>query len=54
MKVEPQISRNSGLRSVGVCSAYPLFDKIFIKVYADERRFLVSLFIAYFYCAEYL
>ncbi len=36
---EPQISRNFGLRSVGVCEAYPSFDKPFLKVYADERRY---------------
>ncbi len=47
---EPQISRNFGLRSVGVCEAYPSFDKTFIKffdkpflkVYADERRYIVA------------
>ena len=37
---EPQISRNFGLRSVGVCFAYPSFDKPFLKVYADERRYI--------------
>jgi hypothetical protein len=31
------------LRSVGVCSAYPSFDKPFLKVYADERRFIKIL-----------
>ncbi len=41
--MEPQISRNFGLRSVGVCSAYPSFDKPFLKVYADERR-LITMF----------
>ncbi len=38
--MEPQISRNFGLRSVGVCFAYPSFDKPFLKVYADERGFV--------------
>ncbi len=31
------------MRSVGVCSAYPSFDKPFLKVYADERRFIKIL-----------
>jgi len=37
---EPRISRNFGLRSVRVCEAYPSFDKPFLKVYADERRYV--------------
>jgi hypothetical protein len=39
---EPQISRNFGLRSVGVCEAYPSFDKPFLKIYADERRYRIN------------
>ena len=39
---EPQISRNFGLRSVGVCFAYPLFDKPFSKVFIREICVLIQ------------
>ncbi len=34
------VSRNFGLRSVGVCFAYPLFDKPFSKVFIHAIRVL--------------
>ncbi len=33
-----QRSRDFGLRSVGVCAAYPSFDKTFLKFYRGHRE----------------